>query len=77
MVKKILSINLASYLLAKGFKYEKTGVLENEGRKSLYLVFEETPEIAEAIKDYKNDKFLKEFGSNFKKLKTLFYQIRK
>ncbi|MGM0807499.1 MAG: DUF5659 domain-containing protein [Bacillota bacterium] len=76
MEKKVLSINLASYLITRGFNYKSTGVLVEDGKEKCYLVFDQTAEVAKAISEYKNDKFLKEYGSNFKKLKTLFNQIR-
>ncbi|WP_416731356.1 DUF5659 domain-containing protein [Fictibacillus sp. JL2B1089] len=61
--------------MTRGFKWIETGVLEEDGKKKAYLVFEECKEVAQAIREYKKDQFLKEYASNFKELKSLFNDL--
>ncbi|WP_425310960.1 DUF5659 domain-containing protein [Fictibacillus nanhaiensis] len=58
--------------MTRGFKWIKTGVLEEDGKKKAYVVFPQTKDVAHAINEYKSDKFLKEYTSNFRELKSLF-----
>lgn len=50
-------------------------MIEEDGKKKAYLVFEESKEVSDAINEYKKDKFLKEYASNFKELKKLFSEL--
>lgn len=63
-MKRVYSLNLASFLKMKGYKYK---IYDDEERKLKYFVFNE--DLSKEIEEYKNNNELQDFIKNFKDIK--------
>lgn len=68
MSKRIYSLNLVSYLNSKGINEKEIQIDENKQNK-VFFIFKETAEVAQAIKEYKNNNELKKFLNCYKQIK--------
>lgn len=73
-MKKIYSLNQIAYLKSK--QYEEIS-FECDEFNHFYAVFPENKEIAEAIREYKENIQLKEFLNCFTQLKRKIKELRK
>ncbi len=70
----VTSIYLNSYLLMKGFKLEKTAKLDNN---KIAFFYDDTIELHNAIKEYKDNKDLSEFVTQYLKVKNIISSFQK
>ena len=68
---KIYSLNLASWLASKGFKYK---VGNNKKTNKKFFEFNKTKELEREINAYKQSKEVQLFISCFKKIKSEIYK---
>ena len=64
----VTSIYMNAYLLSKGFEIEKTGILHN-GKVALF--YKNTDKLHKAMADYRNNKELSNFVTNYLKVKDI------
>ncbi|MDK2800583.1 MAG: hypothetical protein PWQ70_2202 [Clostridiales bacterium] len=68
--KRLYSLNLAAYLLCKGFNNYK--IFKDAETNKYYFIFPQSPKIAEAIKKYKNgEKELHKFLQAYKQIRLM------
>lgn len=63
-MKRVYSLNLASFLKMKGYKYK---IYDDKEKNLKYFVFDE--DLSKEIEKYKNNNELQNFIKNFKDIK--------
>lgn len=74
--RKIFSKNLCAFLLMQDFKYKSTGMDSENGK--VYFIFDESPEIVEAINQYRiGEHRLHRFINSFRIVNSLIRETRR